>query len=194
MTLGSLLRALVIGVVAPALGLSVAAPAAVAAPLPDTEYTQSVSIFYDNPCAGSEFTTSGGWIRLDLTKRVQGDRLTLRATLSPHLWYWYGYNKTDPGYDPTLPTLGDPDWVYDITGSSKDRAVLVGRPSAADVTGEFTVSARAGGEAGPSDGLVVHYVVTYSIDADGMSLATVTDLDITCPNGTFIEDVPFVSS
>ncbi|MBD0292794.1 MAG: hypothetical protein ICV70_04360 [Jiangellaceae bacterium] len=191
--MGVLERVVVIPLIA-TLSCAVGVAEAVAAPAPDVEYTQPVSIAFTSPCAAVEYTTAGGWIRLEIIRRAHHDRVTLRVMTSPHLWYWYGYDTTDPEYDPALPTLGDPDWVYDVSGDSRNRVVLVGRPSAAELSGDFTVTSRPDGVVGPSDRTVVHYLITYAVDTEGLTSATVTDLDVTCPDGTFIEDVSFVSS
>lgn len=163
------------------------ATAVAAPPQTETTYTnRGVSIVGENPCAENEFLSAGGWIRLDLIKNIRADRVRIRATLLPHLWHWYGWNEADPNYDPAFPTLGDPDWVYAVSGSSRDRLVLEGYPSTGEFVGEFTITGP-----GPSNGLVVRYVVTYGFNAEGIETVQVTRIDFVCPDGTVITNVPF---
>ncbi len=189
---------IVVATVLAALLLPVARAAA--AP-PEREFgvltDHGVTIYGDNVCAPTvEFHAALFYVALDLVQNPHRERLSIRAVLSPAVQFshWYGYDKTDPDYDPTIPHLGDPDWVYDLSGSSRSRAFLTltpSAPSSADLEGEFSLTPRAGSVAGPSAGLVVHYVVTYRIDEQGMRTIEVTDVDFTCPDGTFVEEVPF---
>ncbi len=182
--------------VAALLTMLLPAPASVAgAPEIETVVTNhGVSIFGDNPCApAEEFHAALFYIGLDLVKHVHNERLSIRAVLSPatQFSHWYGYDKSDPDYDPSIPNLGDPDWIYDLSGSSRSRAVLTSSATSAELEGEFVLMPRAGTPAGPSAGLVVHYVVSYGTDGQGMTTIAVTDVDFTCPDGTFVEEVPF---
>ena len=141
----------------------------------------------ENPCAENEFLALGGWIRLDVTRRVQhGQLAAIRATLSPHMWSAAGWDEIDPDYDPAIPNLGDPDWVYAASGSSRDRTELDGQPTSGVLNGEFELSGS-----GPSDGLVVRYAVTYSVNEYGLTSAEITRIDFVCPDKTVVENLPF---
>jgi hypothetical protein len=160
-----------------------AMPALAMQPVEETIHTDhGVSLYLYNPCAADEFVSAAGYLELQTVRRsTTTDGVRVRTSIRPleGTWHWYGWRTTDPDFDPTIPHAGDPDFVYAVSGSTRDRATIETVPGSATLTGSFVISGS-----GPSSGISVLYTVTYMV-GDFIS-AEVTELALACTDGSVV--------
>jgi hypothetical protein len=171
------------------LGIAALVAPAVAKPVAETIHTtHGVSAELYNPCSADEYLALAGYLELETIRRnTTSGGVSLRATIRPleGTWHWFGWNTTDPDFDPAVPRVGDPDNVYAVSGATRVRGTIDQLPGSVLLSGSLTVTGS-----GPSNGITIGYTLEYVIDADGMASAEVTDLTITCLDGS-VHPVPF---